>query len=52
VTKLTEHALVPRMQFYAIEIARNRNGLNDWIYEDHEKEQADAKAKKTEGSKS
>lgn len=21
------------MQFYAIEIARNRNGLNDWIYE-------------------
>ncbi|KAI8171950.1 hypothetical protein K4K51_011696 [Colletotrichum sp. SAR 10_75] len=24
---------VPRMQFYAIEIARNRKGLNDWIYE-------------------
>jgi hypothetical protein len=24
---------VPRMQFYAIEIARNRRGLNDWIYE-------------------
>ncbi|KAI1347133.1 DUF757-domain-containing protein [Xylaria sp. FL0043] len=24
---------VPRMQFYAIEIARNRAGLNDWIYE-------------------
>ncbi|KAF2177035.1 DUF757-domain-containing protein [Zopfia rhizophila CBS 207.26] len=22
-----------RMQFYAIEIARNRGGLNDWIYE-------------------
>ncbi|GAT25786.1 DUF757 domain protein [Aspergillus luchuensis] len=22
-----------RMQFYAIEIARNRAGLNDWIYE-------------------
>ncbi|CAI9626303.1 hypothetical protein GT037_004457 [Alternaria burnsii] len=22
-----------RMQFYAIEIARNREGLNDWIYE-------------------
>jgi hypothetical protein len=21
------------MQFYAIEIARNRLGLNDWIYE-------------------
>ncbi|KAF5868232.1 putative duf757 domain-containing protein [Botrytis fragariae] len=24
---------VPRMQFYAYEIARNRKGLNDWIYE-------------------
>ncbi|KAL1898051.1 hypothetical protein Cpir12675_002140 [Ceratocystis pirilliformis] len=24
---------VPRMQFYAIEIARNRAGLNDWIHE-------------------
>ena len=36
---------VPRMQFYAIEIARNRNGLNDWIYENNQKEQADAKAK-------
>lgn len=23
-----------RMQFYAIEIARNRAGLNDWIYEE------------------
>ncbi|KAL8654536.1 MAG: hypothetical protein Q9210_001447 [Variospora velana] len=22
-----------RMQFYAIEIARNRQGLNDWVYE-------------------
>ena len=22
-----------RMQFYAVEIARNRQGLNDWIYE-------------------
>lgn len=22
-----------RMQFYAVEIARNREGLNDWIYE-------------------
>lgn len=21
------------MQFYAIEIARNKKGLNDWIYE-------------------
>ncbi|KAF2105496.1 putative polysaccharide biosynthesis protein [Lophiotrema nucula] len=24
---------VVRMQFYAIEIARNRAGLNDWVYE-------------------
>ncbi|CAF9916311.1 MAG: hypothetical protein GOMPHAMPRED_000954 [Gomphillus americanus] len=30
-----------RMQFYAIEIARNRAGLNDWIYE---KEHTDEKA--------
>ncbi|KAJ3957562.1 hypothetical protein N0V92_005882 [Colletotrichum tropicale] len=30
--KLTRES-VPRMQFYAIEIARNRKGLNDWIYE-------------------
>lgn len=22
-----------RMQFYAVEITRNRAGLNDWIYE-------------------
>jgi len=22
-----------RMQFYAVEIARNREGLNDWVYE-------------------
>ncbi|OBT62437.1 hypothetical protein VE03_08638 [Pseudogymnoascus sp. 23342-1-I1] len=29
---------VPRMQFYAVEIARNRNGLNDWIYEKAQKE--------------
>lgn len=34
---------VPRMQFYAIEIARNRNGLNDWIYENNQKEQTKAK---------
>lgn len=24
---------VPRMQFYAVEIFRNRNGINDWIKE-------------------
>ncbi|KAK7738570.1 hypothetical protein SLS53_006090 [Cytospora paraplurivora] len=29
---------VPRMQFYAVEIARNRKGLNDWIYEQAQKE--------------
>ncbi|KAF3480869.1 uncharacterized protein GIQ15_06216 [Arthroderma uncinatum] len=27
-----------RMQFYAIEIARNRAGLNDWVYEQAQKE--------------
>ncbi|KAI9843977.1 MAG: hypothetical protein M1837_006019 [Sclerophora amabilis] len=33
-----ETIFVPRMQFYAVEIARNRAGLNDWIYEkEHEK---------------
>ncbi|KAJ5222394.1 Protein PBDC1 [Penicillium citrinum] len=26
-----------RMQFYAVEIARNRAGLNDWIYERNQK---------------
>ena len=30
-----------RMQFYAIEIARNRAGLNDWIYEQAHPEDAD-----------
>jgi hypothetical protein len=35
---------VPRMQFYAIEIARNRNGLNDWIYEKNNPTAADKKA--------
>ncbi|KAJ6104579.1 DUF757-domain-containing protein [Penicillium sp. IBT 18751x] len=29
-----------RMQFYAVEIARNRAGLNDWIYEKAQKEKA------------
>ncbi|KAK3940010.1 polysaccharide biosynthesis-domain-containing protein [Diplogelasinospora grovesii] len=38
----TEHGtiFVPRMQFYAVEIARNRNGLNDWIYEKAQQERA------------
>ncbi|KAK6441879.1 ATP-dependent permease [Oleoguttula sp. CCFEE 5521] len=30
-----------RMQFYGIEIARNRAGLNDWIYEKAQKEKAE-----------
>ncbi|KAK7913933.1 hypothetical protein PG985_011636 [Apiospora marii] len=29
---------VPRMQFYAVEIARNKKGLNDWIYEEAQKQ--------------
>ena len=28
-----------RMQFYAIEIVRNRAGLNDWIYEQEHPEE-------------
>ncbi|KAK3901558.1 putative polysaccharide biosynthesis protein [Staphylotrichum tortipilum] len=35
-----ETIFVPRMQFYAIEIARNRAGLNDWIYEQAQKAKA------------
>ncbi|KAH6623210.1 putative polysaccharide biosynthesis protein [Chaetomium tenue] len=35
-----ETIFVPRMQFYAVEIARNRAGLNDWIYEQAQKEKA------------
>lgn len=34
---------VPRMQFYAVEIARNRRGLNDWIYEQAQAEREQAK---------
>ncbi|TKA81197.1 hypothetical protein B0A55_02633 [Friedmanniomyces simplex] len=29
-----------RMQFYAVEIARNRGGLNDWIHEQAQKAKA------------
>lgn len=29
---------VTRMQFYAYEIARNRRGLNDWVYEKAQEE--------------
>ncbi|KAK3689574.1 polysaccharide biosynthesis-domain-containing protein [Podospora appendiculata] len=35
---------VPRMQFYAIEIARNKMGLNDWIFEKAKKERREAAA--------
>lgn len=34
---------VPRMQFYAVEIARNKSGLNDWIFEKAEAEKAKGK---------
>ncbi|KAL2261152.1 hypothetical protein VTK26DRAFT_4626 [Humicola hyalothermophila] len=35
-----ETIFVPRMQFYAVEIARNKLGLNDWVYEQAQKEKA------------
>ncbi|PWW76694.1 DUF757-domain-containing protein [Tuber magnatum] len=41
---------VPRMQFYAIEIARNRSGLNDWIKEAYDKEEEAKKPKAVEES--
>ncbi|KAH0842313.1 hypothetical protein AYO21_00069 [Fonsecaea monophora] len=34
-----ETIFVIRVQFYAIEIARNRAGLNDWIYENAQKQE-------------
>ncbi|KAI1614179.1 polysaccharide biosynthesis-domain-containing protein [Exophiala viscosa] len=34
-----------RMQFYAVEIARNRAGLNDWVYE-HAQDEAAQKGNK------
>jgi hypothetical protein len=37
------YCTVPRMQFYAIEIARNKNALNDWIYEKNNGVSADGK---------
>ncbi|KAK3985292.1 putative polysaccharide biosynthesis protein [Cladorrhinum sp. PSN332] len=37
-----ETIFVPRMQFYAVEIARNRAGLNDWVYEEAQKQKASA----------
>lgn len=40
VAVLTDTYIVPRMQFYAIEIARNRKGLNDWVYEQNQAEKA------------
>ncbi|CAO1618704.1 unnamed protein product [Sympodiomycopsis kandeliae] len=42
---------VTRLQFYVYEIARNRRGLNDWIYEKAQKEAAEAAAKKKASKK-
>lgn len=39
------------MQFYAIEISRNRAGLNDWIKEACDKEEAEKAKKKEEEEK-
>ncbi|RDL31098.1 Uncharacterized protein BP5553_09887 [Venustampulla echinocandica] len=47
-----ETIFVPRMQFYAIEIARNKAGLNDWVYDNSEKGKAEALAKAKEESAS
>ncbi|KAL7265994.1 hypothetical protein RUND412_011475 [Rhizina undulata] len=38
----------PRMQFYAIEIARNRSGLNDWIKEKNDKDAEEKNANASE----
>lgn len=59
---MSDRIIVPRMQFYAVEIARyvlelalvillihadylgrNRNGLNDWIYEKAQEEKNKSK---------
>ncbi|KAK0544028.1 D-lactate ferricytochrome c oxidoreductase [Tilletia horrida] len=42
---------VMRMQFYVFEIARNRRGLNDWVYQKAQKEAAKEAAKKAKGKK-
>jgi len=47
-----ETIFVPRMQFYAVEIARNRNGLNDWIYKKAQAEKAPVTGNSTTGSTS
>ncbi|KAL4928836.1 polysaccharide biosynthesis domain-containing protein [Aspergillus undulatus] len=41
-TEYEEHNTIfaMRMQFYAVEIARNRAGLNDWVYEQAQKKSA------------
>ncbi|KAK7206743.1 DUF757 domain-containing protein [Myxozyma melibiosi] len=36
---------VPRIQFLAIEIARNKHGLNDWVYENEQRLNAEAAKK-------
>lgn len=42
---------VTRLQFYVYEIARNRRGLNDWVFEKAQKEAAEAAAKKKAAKK-
>jgi hypothetical protein len=44
-----ETMLALRMQFYAVEIARNRAGLNDWIYEQAKEEAEKGKKKESNG---
>ncbi|KIM22885.1 hypothetical protein M408DRAFT_332654, partial [Serendipita vermifera MAFF 305830] len=47
----TNSIFVTRMQFYAIEIARNRLGFNDIIYEKAQAEKAKAAAEKAKKGK-
>lgn len=47
---LADWAVAVRMQFYAVEIARNRAGLNDWIWEKANPEAA-KKEKEAEAAK-
>ncbi|KAL9937390.1 hypothetical protein V8E36_003799 [Tilletia maclaganii] len=42
---------VLRLQFYVFEIARNRRGFNDWVYDKAQKEKAKEAARKAKGKK-
>ncbi|KAK0523736.1 D-lactate ferricytochrome c oxidoreductase [Tilletia horrida] len=42
---------VMRLQFYVFEIARNRRGFNNWVYEKAQKEKAKEEARKAKGKK-